>query len=65
MERSDEPLAYSLDQVPAVVPIGRTKLYAEIGAGKLRTVKIGRRTLILRADLIAWLDAQSDRAAVG
>jgi hypothetical protein len=31
------PLAYSIDELP----IGRTKAYAEIAAGRLRAVKLG------------------------
>lgn len=38
--------------------IGRTKTYEEIGAGALRALKIGRRTLIKRDDALAWLDRQ-------
>lgn len=34
--------------------IGRTKVYAEIGSGRLRAVKLGAKTLILRADADRW-----------
>jgi hypothetical protein len=45
------PLAYSIDELP----IGRTKAYAEIAAGRLRAVKSGQRTLILADDLRDYL----------
>jgi excisionase family DNA binding protein len=34
--------------------ICREKAYQEIRAGRLRAVKLGRRTLIMRADVEAW-----------
>ena len=49
---SDKPtLAYSIDDLP----IGRTKAYTEIAAGRLRAVKLGQRTLILAGDLKDYL----------
>jgi excisionase family DNA binding protein len=35
--------------------IGRTTAYKEIKAGRLHTKKVGRRTLILRAEEQRWL----------
>lgn len=40
----------------AAYGIGVTTTYALIGAGKLRTVKVGRRTLIVEASARAWFD---------
>jgi hypothetical protein len=37
--------------------IGRTKLYAEVKAGRIKLRKIGAKTVILRADGEAWLNA--------
>jgi len=39
------------------LPIGKTKAYEEIRAGRLRTVKCGRATLILADDFDSWLKA--------
>jgi excisionase family DNA binding protein len=52
-----DQLAFSLSSVCKLADIGRTALYEEIAAGKLRAVKRGRRTLILADDLRRWLDA--------
>ena len=38
--------------------IRRTKTYQEIGLGRLRATKIGRRTFIKSEDALAWLDSQ-------
>ena len=37
--------------------IGRTTVYEEIKAGRLRAVKVGNRTLIRRCDAEGWADA--------
>ena len=47
--------AQTVNQFLATVPIGRTKLYEEIAAGRLVAVKVGKRTLIRAEDAEAWL----------
>jgi excisionase family DNA binding protein len=34
--------------------VGRTKVYYEIGEGRLRAVKLGAKTLIMNRDADAW-----------
>jgi hypothetical protein len=41
------PAAWRVSGWLEEVPISRTKLYAEIGAGRVRTVKVGAATLIV------------------
>ena len=48
-------LAHSVDESCAIAGVGRSYLYAAIAAGDLTARKAGRRTLILRSDLKAWL----------
>ncbi len=58
-------LAYSITAATEAVSIGRSTLYKEISSGRLKSLKIGGRTLIAAEDLTAWLDTyrQSARAA--
>lgn len=51
------PAAISIDDFCRAYGIGRTKVYEEIGAGRLAARKVGSRTIILREDARAWLDS--------
>jgi len=48
-------LAYSIDEVMKELGISKTKLYEEIGAGKLTAKKLGRRTIITHESLSAYI----------
>jgi hypothetical protein len=47
LERTLEKLAYAVNEINEVVPLGRTKAFSEIAAGRLKAHKIGRRTIVL------------------
>jgi excisionase family DNA binding protein len=49
--------AYTIEQAAEASSISRPILYDEINAGRLRARKRGRSTLILRSDLLAFLEA--------
>ena len=49
-------LAYSIEEATEAANTGKTALYEALGSGELPAHKRGRRTLILRADLRAWLE---------
>jgi len=51
-----DPLAYTIPQAAAAAATGKTGLYEAIASGQLSARKRGRRTLILAADLRAWLE---------
>lgn len=55
-----EKLAYSIEEVTEVAPLGRDKVYAAINAGKLKAKKEGRNTVILAEDLREYLRSLPD-----
>jgi excisionase family DNA binding protein len=57
------PLAYEIDRACAVSGLGRSKVYELIGERRLKAKKCGRKTLILRADLEAFLESLPGIAA--
>ena len=64
MHTDDKPrLAYGIEQAIEATSVGRSLLYEQIKAGKLKTFKIGTRTLIAAEDLNAWLDRHKNAAA--
>jgi len=48
-------LAYSLSELSDMGIVSRTRAYVENRSGRLIFRKMGRRTIILHADLIDWL----------
>ena len=50
-----EQLAFTVSEACAAARVGKTVLYQAIATGALRAVKRGRRTLVLPADLRAWV----------
>lgn len=55
--RRDEAVLLRIDpDVTRITNLGRTTIYAEINAGRLRAVKFGRAVRIRRDDLDAWIE---------
>lgn len=57
MEQSDDKAAFDIESFCRRHSIGRIKVYQEITKGRLRAIKVGRRTLITAADAYAWLSS--------
>jgi hypothetical protein len=58
MSRADfSKLAFSIRELANKGPIGRSSIYNQIAAGRLRARKIGRRTVILDEDWRAFLES--------
>lgn len=51
----EEKALYSVPEVIEMAGIGRTRLYQELNSGRLKAVKIGKRTCITKAGLESWL----------
>ena len=51
------PTLHKLATVTARTGLSRSALYREIGAGRLKTVKIGRAVRVREEDLIAFIDS--------
>jgi excisionase family DNA binding protein len=60
MSINTEKLAYSITELAKVAGVGRSFLYEEVKAGRLKIKKAGRRSLVLIADAEAWLAALPD-----
>ena len=54
-QRRTARLAYSITRLAKESDISRSMIYEEIAAGRLIARKIGRRTIVRRADALAWL----------
>jgi excisionase family DNA binding protein len=50
-----ERLAYSVDEAAAITGLSRDLLYDQMRAGKLAYLKVGRRRIITRQHLEAFL----------
>ena len=60
-----EPLSVDIPSACHLTGLGRSKLYDLLGKGDIASVKIGKRRLILVAELRTWLQrlANSQRGA--
>jgi hypothetical protein len=59
---STTPVAYSVDKFVRAFNVGRTTVYEEIRAGRLKARKAGARTLIAHEDGVAWLNSLPTRS---
>ena len=48
-------VASSIPETAEEVGVGRSRLYEEIAAGRLKVRKVGARSIILHTDRDAWL----------
>ncbi len=56
-------LAYSVNDACHLLGIGRSTLYEEITAGRIKAVKCGTRTIIPASSAAAWLDSLPAKAS--
>lgn len=55
-------LAYTINEFCAATGVGRTSIYEEIAAGRLKAIKAAGRRIILHQDGEAWLRSCRDSA---
>ncbi|MEM1380883.1 MAG: helix-turn-helix domain-containing protein [Pseudomonadota bacterium] len=58
-----EPIALSPTEAARALSVGRTTLYRLINEGKLKTTKIGARTLVLTKCIKALAEPETPEAA--
>ena len=51
-----EPLTVTVDGAKKALGLGTTKIYELIGNGRLKTIKVGRRTLVKTDSIRALVD---------
>jgi len=61
----NERLAYSVDEAAAITGLSRDLLYDQMRAGKLAYLKVGRRRIITRQHLEAFLTRTASPSACG
>ncbi len=54
-DMSQDKLTYSINEVAAVLGVGRTTVYELIREHQLLSIKIGQRRLVARTDLEAFV----------
>ena len=57
LPQSDK-VAFRIDEAVKASGLGRSFIYVEMKAGRLPAFKVGGRRLILRTDLVAYLERQ-------
>jgi excisionase family DNA binding protein len=51
-----DPLAVSVREGCRLTGLGRTSIYGAMSAGELSFIKVGKRRLILRESITAWIE---------
>ncbi|GGD93562.1 hypothetical protein GCM10011390_10390 [Aureimonas endophytica] len=54
--------AMSVDEFCAWASISRAKFYRERNAGRIKLRKIGRKSVVVMSDAVAWLNALPEAA---
>lgn len=49
------PIVYTVEQAMKALGVGKSKLYEELNAGRIKAKKSGHRTLIPHASIQEWL----------
>lgn len=61
----EQPLLLSVDDVACILSIGRSAAWSMVSGGDVMSVRIGRRVLVPRTEVEAYVRRLIDRAASG
>lgn len=61
----DRPLLLSVRQAAAELGCGRDACYRLVREGRLRSVRVGRKVLIPRTELAAFVERETSRTSAG
>jgi len=61
-EAEMEIAAFTVQEFLIWARMGRNKFYDEVNEGNIKIRKLGRKTLILKTDAMAWLNALPEAA---
>ena len=61
-DNQSRPLAYSIADAAEAIGVSKSALFQVMASGDLPVRKLGRRTLVLRDDLMAYLQRLPTRA---
>lgn len=53
-----EPLSLRIEEAAAAIPMGKSKLWEEIGAGRIKVIRIGRSVRIPTDELRRYIEAR-------
>ncbi len=56
-EKKEVPLLVTITEAGRLIAVGRSTIYREIAAGRLKAVKAGKRLLFPMDGLRAWVNA--------
>jgi excisionase family DNA binding protein len=62
-EKSSDRLSYRVKDIPAVTGLPRTRVFALLKSGALKSVKVGGRRILLRSDVESFLVSLKNEAA--
>jgi excisionase family DNA binding protein len=65
MDNHQYKIVLTLEETCEIARIGRSTLYRSLRSGALRARKIGKKTVVLREDLQAWLQSLPTSVPVG
>ena len=57
-----ERLCYSVDDAATLMSVGKRSLYREIASGRIKVVKMGKRTLVPAGAIQDWMEVASKPA---